>query len=402
MGLIGWIKDKYYDNRLDKADSLVLEGDLDKAEEIYRDLLGKQVLAVVNLANMYVTHSDGVEAKLTALKSIVELRSYTDDLNRLEYEKTFRDHVANIDKLAGAEFKAKRYPKAVLLVDAIKTFRKKNETFDSKVAHYHAYKAFYQSLQTSDYSKLLGETIKWLKSYTSTCSDDIKVFVNELKSVQRYVRAIKLLIPFIALNKDYSKVVSDCIVEVISDNDKDIRKPRKISDFCSDANLCKEAALDLNRLSSQAAEKKDLKKSVLFDSYASEFLSGENNFNYDRCVHLLEEASSREDAQEIEKILKTAKELELSEQQINNLKIRISQIAKSSDPAKGIKICRLFKSENTFASIYVDLASKLAAIDANKLDIKELLEIIKSISDEESFVDVLSAFVNYIPSYETE
>ena len=49
MGLISWIKGKYYDSRLDKADRLVSENSLDQAEEIYRSLLGNQdlVLSVV-------------------------------------------------------------------------------------------------------------------------------------------------------------------------------------------------------------------------------------------------------------------------------------------------------------------------------------------------------------------
>ena len=49
MGLISWIKGKYYDSRLDKADRLVSENSLDQAEEIYRSLLGNQELAIVHL-----------------------------------------------------------------------------------------------------------------------------------------------------------------------------------------------------------------------------------------------------------------------------------------------------------------------------------------------------------------
>ena len=70
MGLISWIKDKYYDSQLNKADTLVLENDLNRAEEIYRSLLGKQDQAVVNLANMFATHANSVEERLKALKNI--------------------------------------------------------------------------------------------------------------------------------------------------------------------------------------------------------------------------------------------------------------------------------------------------------------------------------------------
>ena len=63
MGLISWIKGKYYDSRLDKADRLVSENSLNQAEEIYRSLLGNQDLAIVHLADMFVSHSQGVEGK---------------------------------------------------------------------------------------------------------------------------------------------------------------------------------------------------------------------------------------------------------------------------------------------------------------------------------------------------
>ena len=70
MGLISWIKGKYYDSRLDKADRLVSENSLDQAEEIYRSLLGNQDLAIVHLADMFVSHSQGVEGKLRPLKTL--------------------------------------------------------------------------------------------------------------------------------------------------------------------------------------------------------------------------------------------------------------------------------------------------------------------------------------------
>ena len=82
MGLISWIKGKYYDGQLDKADRLVSENNLGKAEEIFRSLLGKQDLAIVHLANMFVSHSQGVEGKLSALKNIVELQDYSNEQNR--------------------------------------------------------------------------------------------------------------------------------------------------------------------------------------------------------------------------------------------------------------------------------------------------------------------------------
>ena len=52
MGLVSWIKNSYYNYRLNQADNNVQKGKLNKAETIYLDLLGKQECAVYHLANM--------------------------------------------------------------------------------------------------------------------------------------------------------------------------------------------------------------------------------------------------------------------------------------------------------------------------------------------------------------
>jgi len=64
---------QYFDYRLKTADKKLLDGRLDEAESIYRKLLGKQDMAVVNLAKMYVEHSESVQSYLSALKSIEKL-----------------------------------------------------------------------------------------------------------------------------------------------------------------------------------------------------------------------------------------------------------------------------------------------------------------------------------------
>ena len=42
MGLISYIKGVYYDHRIEKADELLHNGKECEAEEIYKELLGKQ------------------------------------------------------------------------------------------------------------------------------------------------------------------------------------------------------------------------------------------------------------------------------------------------------------------------------------------------------------------------
>ena len=146
MGLISWIKGKYYDSRLEKADSLVSANNLDKAEEIYRSILGKQDFAVVHLTDMFVSHSQGVEGKLSALKNIVDLQSYSNEQNKQDYEKCLNAHLNNIESFANDRFRGESYHDAVLLIDAIQTYRSNNHAYDEKRHRYHAYLAFSKSV----------------------------------------------------------------------------------------------------------------------------------------------------------------------------------------------------------------------------------------------------------------
>jgi hypothetical protein len=400
MGLISWIKGKYYDSRLDKADRLVSENSLDQAEEIYRSLLGNQDLAIVHLADMFVSHSQGVEGKLKALKDIVDLQGYSNEQNMQDYERCLTTHLNNIESFANDRFRGQSYHDAVLLIDAIQTYRKNNRAYDEKRHRYHAYLAFSKSQQTSSYDLLINETIAELNQYEQSRTSDIRAFVDLLKSKNRYSRIIKLLIPFLSLDKDFKKLAIDGVVNVVLKKDDDVKNPKKISEFCSDSSLCKDAANELVSLSASSAKKSDYKTSVLFDSFASEYFSSDNQFNNTRCVHVLEELSARANATEVKQLLKMAKDLKLTDAQIDSLKMRIAKIAEKADPESAINICRLFISEKTFDFIYINQAENLVSNgNQSKINESELKQLIHDNTDEDTIVDVLSPFVG-ISSFE--
>ena len=368
MGLISWIKDKYYDSQLDKADRLVLENDLNRAEEIYRDLLGKQDQAVVNLANMFATHSKSVEDKLKALKSILDLKENTNEVNRADYEKELISHVNNMEKFAVIQFNGEHYHEAVLIADAIKQFKASDDNFGRTCHQYHAYLAFQTSQQRTSYDTSLSEAIQELKAYVGrTKSDNINTllcghinhFLSALTKSKRYTRGIKLLLPFLDKSTDYKGKVVSYIVEVVKGEDSEVKKIKSISDVCTDTELCIEAANCLAKLSSEYAKSKDFVKAVRLDTFAAEFLSNNNSFNNKRCTHILEEQSTRADAKEIKNLLKLAKDLLLTDEQVASLKKRISQIASITDPRKSIEICRLYIPDSTFGPIYIQQAEKL-------------------------------------------
>lgn len=402
MGIISWIKGKYYDSRLGKADYLVLEYNLDRAEDIYRSLLGKHNLAIVHLADMFVSHSEGVKGKLKALKGIEDLRLHgcLNKYNRQGFKDCLNTHLNNIELLANDRFKEGSYYDAVLLIDAIQTYRKENRAYDEKRHRYHAYLAFSKSQQTSSYDLLINETIAELNQYEQNRTSDIRAFVGLLKSKNRYSRIIKLLIPFLSLDKDFNKLAIEAVVNVILKKDEDVKNPKKISEFCPDMSLCKDAANELVSLSVSSARKSDYKTSVIFDSFASEYFSSDNQFNNTRCVHVLEELSARANATEVKQLLKMAKDLKLTDAQIDSLKMRIANIAEKANPESAINICRLFISEKTFDFIYINQAKNLVSNgNQSKINESELKQIIQNNTDEDSIVDVLSPFVS-ISSFE--
>ena len=401
MGLISWIKGRHYDRLLSKADDLVNKHQFKEAELIYRQLLGKHNLAAVHLANRFVLYSDGVDEKLSALNSIVSLNEFTDESNREAFDKELKEHVDSMEKLADISFEKKQFKEAVSLVDAIQSY-KGDETFERKIHRYHAYLSFTKLVRHLDYKDYLDETITELKKYVPYCKAEIDVFVVSLKSQEYYLRAIKLLYAFISLDANYRRQIIDLIVEIALGKDADIGKPKKISDFCSDRLICEEAARELYKQSIEADGNKWYTKAVVFDSFASEFLSEDNAFNVNRCQHLFNEMESRADANEIKALLKKTNELNLTEQQKNDLKQRIASLAQNTTPEKGIEICKLFDKERTFNSIYIEQANKLASVDVKKIDAYELLKVISQCTDIDSYVDTLAVFVRSIPDYGKE
>ena len=283
------------------------------------------------------------------------------------------------------------------MIDAILTYRNNNRAYDEKRHRYHAYLAFSNSQQTSSYDLLINETIAELNQYEQSRTSDIRAFVDLLKSKNRYSRIIKLLIPFLSLDKGFKKLAIDAVINVVLKYDEDIKDSRKLSEFCSNSSLCKDAANELVSLSASYAQNSDYKTSVLFDSFASEYFSSDNQFNNTRCVHLLEEFSARANASEVEQLLKMAKDLKLTDAQIDSLKMRIAKITEKADPESAINICRLFISEKTFDFIYIKKAESLVSNgNQSKINESELKQLIHDNTDEDTIVDVLSPFVSIL------
>lgn len=132
MGLIKWVKDQYYNNQLKKADNKVSSGQLNEAEMIYTDILGKQEWAVVHLVKMLRVNADTVEKQLHCLNRMSELAIYKTEENSMSYQDEINSHLVNMEKNADIQFNQKNYNSAKRLIVALANFLK-GQSFKDKL-----------------------------------------------------------------------------------------------------------------------------------------------------------------------------------------------------------------------------------------------------------------------------
>lgn len=132
MGLISYIKNLYYDNRLKKADKMLAEGLSSEAENIYISILDKQPLAAVKLASFYYTlsQSANVENIVSLFAKVIEIESKAGQVYDVKaYNEVLNKFSNEIINKAKENFKASSYVTCSLLLAAInKTRCKTNET----------------------------------------------------------------------------------------------------------------------------------------------------------------------------------------------------------------------------------------------------------------------------------
>ena len=414
MGLIGWIRNRYYRSRLAKADRLVSKKHLSSAEIIYRKLLGRIDDALPHLAQMYSLNAVGAEQNISALQKLEQLGEYANLANKAAYELILKTHVDDIGQLAAWSFESGKYADAVSLILSIKAYRGGDEAYTANCHRYRAYECY--SRYDSNPDEISGVIIGELKEYLPAGLDDLRYFADDLESDRKYRRAVSLMLPFVGDSGEFRQRILADIVSAAAEDDHDLKSIGHISSVCSDEVLCREAASRLVSESEQSAGEGNYKKSVRLDSLASEYFGDDKAFNVSRCSHALEEMAGRTDAGEIEGLLHLSGELRLTGKQILELGKRISEIAGAAEPARGFAVCRLFisggifdnifpklagKLTRLFETMYLSLAMKLAAGNPAALVPDELLAVIRRNTDENSLPDVLSAFVRVLP-YEKE
>ncbi len=401
MGLTSWIRAKYYDHKLSQADKLAIKGDIPRSRHIYESLIGKQHFAEAHLAKLLVSNASTASDNLDVLRRLIELRQNVSDESKSDFNSTLNKHVSSIESLAARQFSVKEYKDAMDLIVSIDAFRN-NQRYSDNVNRYKAY--YYFEKANSEALQTLGlyyEPSLYLNKLSYTPVTEIQELVKTLESGKKFARGVIFLVQLQFAGNWVKDLIIEYIINVISNKDCELQNVNRLSDICPDNLICQEAAMNLYQRSLKKAQVKDYLTAILYDRFAAEYLSDNNQFNFDRCSHILEELSSRAEASEIKTLSALAQSLNLNSSQLSSLENRINEIAVGADPQKSIAICRLYKGIATFDKVYLERALSLAK-SGEIINLAELRGIINNLTDEISLPNVLAPFVAYLPEFERE
>lgn len=397
MGLISWIKNTHYDHRLQKADKLVEEKDYNGASTIYKSLLGKQPMAVVHYSRMLVGNSTSCSLMLQNLKAIEGMKEYLVEVNSSEYQSILSAFTSSLNKESEACFSRKAYEDAVSLIDAVHSYFVKQQGFIERRNQYHAWLCFSNSQTKNVYGPDYANLLQFASGYSS--SEDIETFVSELFAQRRFSRIVTLLLPIVKHEKTYEQKIIECSVLIVEGKDSEILSVKSLLAFCSDKNINKKTSKKLWELSKRAEGQSSFVKCVQYDNIAGEYLSDDEEFNFDRCMHRFGELAPRCNADEVNQLLGFVKSVKLQQESHDSVIDKIYELAASVSPEKSVPICSLLKDEARFRSLYIQKAYIIVQSKKSSLDLGELKSVIIANTDSDSVVDTLAPFVQYVKEY---
>lgn len=208
MGLITWIKDKYYNHILNSADELYASNDISRAEQIYMDILGKQPDAAEHLAKMYCEIAESGKDELKNLSKIKDL------LARVPFGKNdlipyHTRVVRHIEATADNDFKNKKYARASRFLKAIEIDKRGNTAFAQKNRIY----SLYVSLNAVEYDTSYKSALSTIDTYCDNVDKEVEDAI--LGTVTRLHKTKKLDRAYLLANclakKSHKQAINDSI-----------------------------------------------------------------------------------------------------------------------------------------------------------------------------------------------
>lgn len=228
MGLISWIKDTYYNHKLDNADSAYQAKDISEAERIYQEILDKQPEAAEHLAKMYYevgkSHNDEF-SYLSKLKSLLSNTTFGKD----QVSTYLNQLVSHIEKVADQLFKNQDYNKAYKYLKAIDLDKRGDSNFAKKSRLY----ALYVNLNAIEFESSYTSTLSLIDAY---CKKDVEKEIEDaiIGTVKKLHKSNKLDRAYCTSNclakKGNSKAVKECVAIAYDIYNKGNKSDRNVID----------------------------------------------------------------------------------------------------------------------------------------------------------------------------
>ncbi len=186
MGPISWVKDTYYNHKLDNADSAYQAKDITKAESIYQDILDKQPEAAEHLAKMYSEVGKSHNDELSYLAKLNSLLSNT-TFGKYQVSTYLNQLVLHIERVAEQLFKGSDYNKAYKYLNAIDLDKRDDSNFAKKCRLY----ALYMNLNAIEFESSYTSTLSLIDAY---CKKDVEndIEIAIIETVKRLHKSNKL------------------------------------------------------------------------------------------------------------------------------------------------------------------------------------------------------------------
>ena len=228
MGLISWIKDTYYNHKLDNADSAYQATDISEAERIYQEILDKQPEAAEHLAKMYYEVGKSHNDELSYLSKLKSLLSNT-TFGKEQVSTYLNQLVSHIEKVADQLFKNQDYNKAYKYLKAIDLDKRGDSNFAKKSRLY----ALYVNLNAIEFESSYTSTLSLIDAY---CKKDVEKEIEDaiIGTVKKLHKSNKLDRAYCTSNclakKGNSKAVKECVAIAYDIYNKGNKSDRNVID----------------------------------------------------------------------------------------------------------------------------------------------------------------------------
>lgn len=234
MGLISYIKERYYNNRLKKADQLMNNNRSSEAEQIYVDLLDKQPFAATRLADYYFSLAKNADIKGTSdlFLKIIELEKKAENVYDVSsYNASLQEISKFIIQRAESLFKSASYEDCCTILEVLNDSRHKTEQTLDLYCESRINQILKAILKTKVSDSSFGTGLSTLRTEWSrgkrikSVISVVKESVRELIKQNRFYAANELLA--ITGEKQQETMSLDNAVQIVNGKDSEAKSEEK-------------------------------------------------------------------------------------------------------------------------------------------------------------------------------